>query len=60
MINQVCSAAGATLKLQWLSTPATVLVVAKPSPRVQTALQQVVAWLLHRRMSVLLEPQVRP
>ena len=50
--------AGATLKLHWLSSPTSVLVVAKPSPRVQQALQQVVAWLLHRHISVVLEPQV--
>jgi hypothetical protein len=50
---------GATLKLHWLSSPSSVLVVAKPSPRVQQALHQVVAWLLHRRISVVLEPQVR-
>lgn len=50
--------AGATLKLQWLSAPSTVLVVAKPSPRVQEALQKVVAWLLNRHLSVILEPQV--
>lgn len=51
--------AGATLKLHWLSSPTSVLVVAKPSPRVQQALQQVVAWLLHRHISVVLEPQVQ-
>ena len=51
--------AGATLKLHWLSSPTSVLVVAKPSPRVQHALQQVVAWLLHRHISVVLEPQVQ-
>lgn len=34
------------------------LVVAKPTPRVQGALLQVVTWLLNRRLRVVLEPQV--
>ncbi len=33
--------------------------VAKPSPRVQEALKQLVAWLLQRRLTVVLEPQAR-
>lgn len=57
-MTSVLCGAGATLKLQWLSRPSTVLVVAKPTPRVQGALLQVVTWLLNRRMRVMLEPQV--
>lgn len=49
---------GATLKLQWLSRPGTVLVVAKPTPRVHDVLCRVVLWLLRRKILVFLEPQV--
>ena len=55
----VAKPAGATLKLHWLSPPSSILVVAKPSPAVQKALQEVVIWLLRRHVSVVLEPQVR-
>lgn len=51
-------ASGQHLKLQWLSPPATVLVVYKPVPSVFPACVRAVAWLLQRGVTVYVEPEV--
>lgn len=50
--------AGAQLKLHWLSSPRTFLLVAKPTAAVKPAVSAVIAWLLQRGLTVYLEPRL--
>lgn len=49
---------GASLSLQWLEDPKTVLVVSKPSPDVMEQTGPVVQWLRQRGLCVFVEPRV--
>ncbi|PSC75230.1 NAD(H) kinase 1 [Micractinium conductrix] len=49
-------ASGQHLKLQWLSTPSSVLVVYKPVPAVLPSCVHAIAWLLQRGLTVWAEP----
>lgn len=51
-------AVGAQLKLHWLSSPRTFLLVAKPTAAVKPAVSAVIGWLLQRGFTVYLEPRL--
>lgn len=50
-------ASGQHLKLQWMSQPSSVLVVWKPTPEVLQNAIKAVAYLLHRGLTVWVEPE---